>query len=166
MIQRAQTIYLGLAFICMVLLLFFPIFSVEIEAIGTDFKMEALFGKDGVVGEGLTSGKFPLSYVFITLALMSFAGILLFKKRPRQLLLTRLNLILHVILVIGIYVFYYFGDSFVQSGLEAMDDSEVKVVFFMEVGFFLLIPTIAFIYLAIRGIKRDENLVTSLDRLR
>mgnify|MGYP001942958990 CR=1 FL=1 len=166
MIQRAQTIYLGLAFICMVLLLFFPIFSIDVKSLESGVTMSAVFGKDGVVGEGLTTGHFPLSNVFIGLALMTFTCILLFKKRPRQLLLTRLNLILHVLVVLGIYGFYYFGASFVQSGMSAMDGTAVEIAFSMELGFFFLIPTIAFIFLAIRGIKRDENLVNSLDRIR
>lgn len=164
MIQRAQTVYLGLAFICMVLLLFFPIFSVEMVREGVTLTAEV--GKDGVVGEGFTSGQFPLYIVYIVLALMSMATILMFKNRPRQLLLARVNLVLHVLVVLAIYVFYYFGKSMVQDGVDLAGEVETKVTFFMGVGFFLLIPTVAFILLAVRGIKRDEILVKSLDRLR
>ena len=166
MIQRAQSVYLGLAFICMVLLLVFPVFSVEMASINGDVQLSALFGKDGVVGDGFESGTLPLSYIYISLALLSFAGILMYKKRPRQLLICRLNFVLHIILVLGIYAFYYFGKSFIKEGIEITTGSEVNVTFYMEMGFFLLIPTVAFIYLAIRGIKRDQNLVNSLDRLR
>lgn len=166
MIQRAQSIYLTLAFVCMVLLLFFPIFSIEVNALGGDLSTEAFFGKDGVVGGGLTTGQFPMSYVYIALAVLTFACLLLFKKRPRQLLLTRLNFIIHLLLVIAIYSFYYFGASLVQSGITIPDGGVVEITFFMELGFFFLIPTIAFLFLAIRGIKRDENLVNSLDRIR
>jgi len=166
MIQRAQTIYLLLAFICMALLLAFPIFSIEVSAASIDFKIDAFFGKDGVVGEGLTTGKFPLYFVFIGLALLSFGTILLYKKRPRQLLFCRLNFILHLLLVIGVYTFYYFGSSIVERAIANTTGEEVEIRFFMEVGFFLLIPTIAFLWLAIRGIRRDENLVKSLERLR
>lgn len=166
MIQRAQTIYLGLAFISMALLLFFPVFSVEMTSPGGEVSLTAELNQNGVVGEGFESGNFPLSFFYIGLALLSAVCILMYKNRPRQLLLTRLNLILHVLFVLGIYAFYFFGKSFVQEGVTAVSDVEVDVVFYMGVGFFLLIPTIAFIYLAIRGIKRDENLVQSLDRLR
>ena len=166
MIQRAQTIYLVLAFACMVLLLFFPIFSIEVNGLEGDLTIDAVFGKDGDVGAGLTEGLFPMSYIFIGLALLTFASILLFKRRPRQLLLTRLNFILHLLLVIAIYSFYYFGSSLVESGITIPDGGTVEVAFFMELGFFFLIPTIAFLFLAIRGIKRDENLVNSLDRIR
>lgn len=166
MIQRIQSIYLALAFICMALLLIFPIFTIELSAPDNDFVAVAEFGKDGIVGPNGIVGNLPLSYVIISLALLTFASILMFKKRPRQLLLCRLNLILHVFLVLGIYGFYYFGESFVIEGLKANNAEEVSVVFYMSTGFFLLIATVAFIYLAIRGIKRDEKLINSLDRLR
>ncbi|MFT5820420.1 MAG: hypothetical protein ACI8ZM_001662 [Crocinitomix sp.] len=166
MIQRAQTIYLGLAFICMALLLFFPIFSIDVKALDGDITMTAFFGKDGLVGEGLTTGSFPMSYSFIGLAVLTFACILLFKKRPRQLLLTRLNLMLHILLVLGVYGFYFFGASYVQSAMSEMNGIAVEIGFYMNLGFFFLIPPVAFLFLAIRGIKRDENLVNSLDRIR
>ena len=166
MIQRAQTIYLGLAFLCMVLLLFFPIFSVEMSSANGDVSLAGMVNKDGVVIDGMEASGIPLSGFFIGLALFSMACILMYKKRPRQLLLTRLNLILHALFILAIYIFYYFGKSLVQEGVSASSDVTVHVTFFMEVGFFLLIPTVAFIYLAVRGIKRDENLVQSLDRLR
>lgn len=165
MIQRAQTIYLLLAFICMVLLIFFPIFSIEVSTTSGDITLEAVFGKDGVVGERFEGGRLPLYFVYISLALLTAATILMYKKRPRQLLLCRLNFILHLMLVSGIYIFYYFGKAFIKDELSSIE-SDVEVVFYMQVGFFLLIPTVAFLWLAIRGIRRDENLVKSLDRLR
>lgn len=166
MLQRIQTIYLALAFICMALLLFFPIFTIELTAPDADFVATAEFGKDGLVGPDGIVGNVPFSYLFIGLALLTFASILMYKKRPRQLLFCRLNLILHIVLVLGIYGFYYFGESFVLDGLLNSAAEDVSVVFYMATGFFLLIPTIAFILLAIRGIKRDEKLINSLDRLR
>ncbi len=166
MIQRPQTVYLALAFICMIMLLFFPIFSVEVTSANGDVKFLGEFGKDGLVGEGLVGGTIPNYPVFIFLAMMSLAGILLYKKRPRQLLVTRLNFALHVLFTAGVYVFYFFGKGLVTEGVQLQADTDVKVVFYMSVGFFLLIPAVAFVYLAIRGIKRDEKLVTSLDRLR
>jgi hypothetical protein len=162
MIQRAQTIYLGLAFICMVLLLVFPIFSVEVSAEGAS--TTAVFGAYGVIGEA-ESNEFPVYIVIIILALLSAAGILLYKKRPRQLLICRLNLILHLLFTAGVYLFYYFGKAFVSNGI-TVEGVNAEVIFGMETGFFLMIPALAFIWLAIRGIKRDEKLVKSLDRLR
>lgn len=166
MIQRIQTVYLVLAFICMALLLIFPIFSVDLVSAQTGITITAEFGKDGLVGPGTEAGNMPISYIYISLALLTAFCIFMYKKRKRQLLFTRLNLILHFLFIVGVYVFYFFGQSFVTEALQQSSEYDVEVKFFMEVGFFLLIPTLAFLYLAIRGIKRDENLVSALDRLR
>ena len=166
MIQRVQSIYLILAFICMTLLLFFPIFSVEMETLTGDMSFTAVVGKDGVIGDGFEAGKFPLSNVFISLALLTVVTILLYKKRPRQLLMCRLNLILHFLLVVVIYAFYFFGKPFIQERIQSSIGEDVTVNFHMQLGFFFLIPTLAFLFLAVRGIKKDELLIKSLDRIR
>ncbi len=168
MLQRAQTIYLLLAFTCMMLLLVFPIFSVDIKAIvfeGEDvINGTAEFGAYGLTGEDV-GGEFPIYLVIITLCLLSAGGIMLYKKRPRQLLICRLNLIFHLLFTAGVYFFYYFGKSLVSDGI-TVQGSTAEITFGMEIGFYLMIPSLAFIWLAIRGIKRDENLIKSLDRLR
>ncbi len=162
MLQRVQTIYLLLAFILMVLLLFFPIFSIEIQS----YDKLAYLNGNGIVLDGKIIGSLPLSAMYIGLALLTALCIFMYKKRTRQLLLTRLNFIIHLLFIVGIYAVYYFGESLVVEGIERQENVSIAVAFYMEVGFFLLIPTLAFLYLAIRGIKRDENLVNSLDRLR
>lgn len=167
MIQRIQTIYLALAIICMSLLLFFPIFSIEIGSADGDVKMLADFGKDGVIGQdGMEIAKMPIKFIYFSFIALTFLTLILFKKRKRQLLLCRLNLFFYVIFVLGIYAVYYFGKSFIVENIANPGVGTVELTFFMELGFFFLIPTIAFLYLAIRGIKNDENLVNSLDRIR
>lgn len=166
MIQRVQTIYLLLAFVLMLLLMVFPIFTIEYqygdEAI---FQTSYLNGNGLVDTDGTVRAALPLTYFYFSLALLTAVCILFYKKRPRQLLLTRLNLIFHILFVAGVYAIY-FSESLVIKGVEEMAGELLTVQISMNIGFFLLIPTIAFIWLAIRGIKRDEMLVTSLDRLR
>jgi hypothetical protein len=167
MLQRIQTIYLLIAFLCTILLLVFPIFSIMITDIGTESSeliMTAEFGAYGIVG-GTGQGEFPVYFVIIALSLLSGMGILLYKKRPRQLLICRLNLIIHFLFTASVYLFYYFGEDFVTEALPPQWSAS-ELSFGMETGFYLLIPPLALIWLAIRGIKRDENLVKSLDRLR
>lgn len=169
MLQRIQTIYLLLAFICTVLLLMFPIFSVEVvNTAPLSNSMPAgtaEFGAYGVRGTGISDGSFPMYLVIITISLLLATGILLYKRRPRQLLVCRLVLIVHFLFTAGIYAFYYAGQNIMTAGLKGESES-IQTTFYMEAGFYLLIPPLAFIWLAIRGIKRDENLVQSLDRLR
>jgi hypothetical protein len=151
----------------MSLLLFFPIFSIEIGSADGDVKMLADFGKDGVIGQdGMEIAKMPIKFIYFSFIALTFLTLILFKKRKRQLLLCRLNLFFYVIFVLGIYAVYYFGKSFIVENIANPGVGTVELTFFMELGFFFLIPTIAFLYLAIRGIKNDENLVNSLDRIR
>ena len=54
----------------------------------------------------------------------------------------------------------------VTKGVQETAGETLTIQLFLDTGFFLIIPTVAFIWLAIQGIKRDEMLVNSLDRLR
>ncbi len=76
-----------------------------------------------------------------------------FKKRQQQFVLNRLNIILNLILL-GLFVYR----SLTLSG-ESFDSEK-------GIGLFLPIASIVFLVLANRAIKRDEELVKSVDRLR
>lgn len=186
MIQRIQTIYLLLAFSCIALLIWFPLFSVTAEsnteipvAVSADFGAYGLIFTSQVesmeasnvqytvfddLADDPERGKFPVYIIYIVLAMFTFAGILSYKKRKRQLLFTRLALFLHVLVAIGIYAFYYLGTGAIKKALP--ETADLTITFGLEAGFYLMLASIPFLFLAIRGIKRDENLVKSLDRLR
>ncbi|MCB9225106.1 MAG: DUF4293 domain-containing protein [Crocinitomicaceae bacterium] len=162
MIQRKQTIYLALAFICIVLLLFFPIFNISSERYGEVF--EGSFGAHGLYSSDGNSSEFPLYVIYIVLALISAACIMLYKNRKKQLMLTRLNLIFHVLITFSFCVFFYLGKSIVTEELTSKGFANVS--FSMDMGFIFLAATIPFLILAIRGIKHDEELLKSIDRIR
>ena len=162
MIQRKQTIYLALAFICMTLLIFFPIFGITSQRY--DEVIEGSFGAHGLHVTDGGSSEFPLYVIFIVLALLTAAGIMLYKNRKKQLMLCRVNLIFHILIAFAFLAFYYLGRTMVEDALTAKGLTDVT--FSVDVGFFLMIATIPFLILAIRGIKHDENLVQSLDRIR
>ena len=177
MIQRAQTIYLLLAFICMTLLLFFPIFSVISNFEGVEMVAEVsaygfhVVDSPTVDVEGMTFKvgqpiELPIYIIFIVLALITSLCIMLYKKRKRQLLVCRLNFILHLIVVIAFYAFYYLGQGALSAAMTENAVDGIELSFGMNAGFFLLIPTIPFLLLAIRGIKNDEKLLQSIDRIR
>jgi len=88
------------------------------------------------------------------IAVLAMITIFLFKKRKLQTTICYTILFLLAL----IYVLYFFFDRPVLSFQEL----------FPKLRFTIVFPFIAFIltYLAIRGIKKDEKLVRSLDRLR
>lgn len=187
MIQRVQSIYFLLALICVSLVLVFPLFSVNIVSGGTDDTVAATaeFGAYGLVftsdleslqdatfryqafenlSDDPNSGKYPVYLIFIGLVMLTTVSILLYKNRKRQLAISRLNLILHFLVILTLVVFYYFGTSAVKNTLPV--NANLVVSFSLEIGFYLLIASLPFLILAIRGIKNDEKLVKSLDRIR
>lgn len=136
MIQRIQTIYLLFAFITMGILPF--VFPLETDAVG-----KKVFFTEHTSDLAL----FGLS------AVLSLITIFLFKNRKLQFVLCRLNIILNLILL-GLFVYH----SLSLSGEVATSEKGI--------GMFLPIFSIVFLVLANKAIKKDEDLVKSVDRLR
>ena len=86
-----------------------------------------------------------------TLALLS---IITFKKRQQQFVYNRLNMILNLILL-GLFVYHSLNIS-----------GETPAVSEKGIGMFLPIISIVMLVLANKAIKKDEDLVKSVDRLR
>lgn len=106
--------------------------------------------------DSLSSDNLVLASVFVLFmasSILTLITIFQFKKRQLQFVLGRLTILINFILV-GILV--YFAQNL--SG-------EIQV---SEKGIGLLIPifTIVFVALANKAIKKDEELVKSVDRLR
>jgi len=89
---------------------------------------------------------------FIISAVMSLASIFMFKNRKSQFVINRLNIILNFILLA---VFVY--SSLTTSGEMQVSEKGVGI---------LPIISIVFLVLANKAIKKDEDLVKSVDRLR
>lgn len=137
MIQRIQTIYLLLAFVVTGILLFFiPLWTMS------DSK-EYYFMQSQVytILLGLST----------TLTLLSIVS---YKKRQNQFVIGRLNIILNLILL-GLFVYR----SLNLSG-------ETPAVSEKGIGMFLPVVAIVLLVLANKAIKKDEDLVKSVDRLR
>ncbi|MCF6131841.1 DUF4293 family protein [Flavobacterium wongokense] len=84
---------------------------------------------------------------------LTFLSILSHTKRQQQFVMGRLNIILNLILL-GLFVYR----TLTASGETAISEKGV--------GMFLPIFSIVFLVLANKAIKKDEDLVKSVDRLR
>lgn len=98
---------------------------------------------------------FVLLFAFSTT--LSIVSIMTYKKRKNQFVMGRLNIILNIILL-GLFIIRLFN-------LSGETDPE-KVVSEKGIGVFLPIVSIVFLSLANKAIKKDEDLVKSVDRLR
>ena len=91
--------------------------------------------------------------LFLGSAALSLLTIFMYKKRQNQFVMGRLNIILNFILL-GVLVY----QSQILSGGAAAPEKGI--------GMLIPIISIVFIALANKAIKRDEDLVKSVDRLR
>lgn len=137
MIQRIQTIYLFLAFVVTGILLFFiPLWTLS-DTKDYYFMQSQVY----TILLGLST----------TLSLLSIVS---YKKRQNQFVIGRLNIILNLILL-GLFVYR----SLNLSG-------ETPAVSEKGIGMFLPVVAIVLLVLANKAIKKDEDLVKSVDRLR
>ena len=136
MLQRIQTIYLLIAAGVSAGLIFVSHLWITDEGI-------SVFAKDNILYLGL----------FLGSAVLSLITIFMYKNRKSQFVLGRLNIILNFILL-GFFVYL----SLNISGETAVSEKGI--------GMFLPIVSIVLLALANKAIKKDEDLVKSVDRLR
>ncbi|MDN3665664.1 DUF4293 domain-containing protein [Algibacter miyuki] len=136
MLQRIQTVYLLLAAGVSAGLTF--VVPVWITNAGV-----TVFAMDNILYIGL----------FLGSALLSLISIFMFKNRKLQFVLGRLNIILNFILL----------GFFVYQSLNVSGETAVS-----EKGIGMLLPLVSIVLLAFanKAIKKDEELVKSVDRLR
>ncbi|WP_432412959.1 DUF4293 family protein [Rasiella sp. SM2506] len=136
MLQRIQTIYIIISIIVMGCLYIW--FPSIIDETGN-----IVIARDEIFVFGL---------IFISIAL-SIISILSFKKRQFQFVMNRLSIISNFVLL-GVFVY---------RSLKVSGETLVS-----EKGIGVLLPIISIVFLAManKAIKKDEDLVKSVDRLR
>jgi len=138
MIQRIQTVYLFLAFVLMMGLFIFPIYI-------TNQGADEFYVDEHTILAGLT----------LAVSLVSLGDIFLYKNRPLQMNLVWLGVVLDLAFI-GLSSYYYYQD--------VLEESVAEISF--DVGVALPIIVLILLFMAYNGIRKDEKLVRSLDRLR
>lgn len=156
MLQRIQSVYLLCAIIFLALFAFMPYFNIitpnakyVIDSCGIEVK------------EAASTAIIPTlapNYIVVILtgliAVMSIIAILLFKNRPKQILVCKVNILFYVALyaVMGIYAYINYnalgGTSFATTS-------------------YVVFPVCALItnWLALEAIKKDEKMVRDSERM-
>ncbi len=155
MLQRIQTIYLLIATISLALLLVLPIYSLNGVVGGEEIAVPFyLYG-------------FPTNIAVVILTLLPIAALMMYKKRPKQLMLTRVAFVFTLLYVLTLISVTLFGKSFLLENLVDLYGSTIQETnLSYEFGYYLPFISLPFLLLAIRGIRADEKLVKSLDRIR
>ncbi len=160
MIQRVQTIYLLLASILTGLTAWFELaiyYSGDQE-----IYRYGLFGlRSTADGELFVPGNWIVQVVIVALSTMLAIFIIFnFKNRKLQIKLGQFNYLLLVAIILSIY----FSARNLINIAPLNDFENIRVVYW--IGFYMPVAAIAFQFLANRGIKKDEDLVKSVERLR
>jgi Domain of unknown function (DUF4293) len=146
MIQRIQSIYLLLASICMGAFTAVPIATNPTALAASPMFSDAVYtAKDNTI----------VWILAIIVAVDLLVSIFLFKKRPAQ----RIVVLIANLFVLGVIgaALYFFMDEGVRFDLTKA-----------QMSYGLALPVVALVlnYLAAAAIKKDDNLVKSMDRLR
>ncbi len=136
MIQRIQTIYLIIVALLAGVLPFFV-------NLWSDTEGNEIYAQNEIL----------VSILFYVSGALALWTIFLYKKRKNQFVMNRLNMILNLFLL----------GFFVYRSLNLSGEASVS-----EKGIGMLIPVFSIVFLALanRAIKKDEDLVKSVDRLR
>jgi hypothetical protein len=158
MIQRIQSVFLLLLALAMLSVLVLPVWSKPDPLSGQEIVLTAykLAFTNAQPGTPAATPTYLIAIFALASAAVAVFEIFQFKNRFRQLKLGLLNFLL-IVATIGAG-FYYSG-----VGEQLLN---IKVPGEFEAGFYL--PTLALLLnvLANRFIRRDEQLVRSMDRLR
>ena len=157
MIQRIQSVWLFLASVTLFALFLFPYLQYsDIDGVGKALKITGVY--HGLDGQAIRDEFFILQTVAtVLLGIFPLYIIFLFRNRKQQLRFIVLEIILVVLFGGWLYVAASGALTEANQSLSARN---------IGVGFFLLPISIIFLLMAMGGIRKDEKLIKSADRLR
>jgi len=160
MIQRIQSVFLALAAIAGIVMLIpfgkMPLAKFYGETITLHF--HSLFVENLVPGDLSPFNDYftlPLAAGLVLIVLFATISIFLYKKRATQMMWIKVNIFISLIVLGG----YFFG---------YIPFLEKKLVTEAIYNFNSFLPALIlmFLVLALRGVKKDDKLVKSMDRIR
>jgi len=155
---RPQSLYLLLAALCAGSMFLFPFATFELSS-NVHYELNAMgfFNHENVVVVDVAP-LLPFNIVVPLLAAILLVTMFMFKKRKRQMAVSRSAYLISVLIIGGSYL--------AINSFKAYLGVEQGVKIGYDVSFYLPFAVLAFTFLANRSIKKDEDLVRSLDRLR
>ncbi len=161
MIQRVQTLYLIIAVILWSILFFFPILTFEGGGNSLIISVSSAELSRGD-GSGLEN---PFSYLpMIVLAMaitITSVAVFLYGKRKIQVFVSLMGMFLGLLFLILLGI-----EGFNGSKEFLAEYPQLEISAFRSLGLMIPVASLLFILAAVRGIRKDEELVKSLDRIR
>jgi len=156
MFQRIQTVYMFIAAVACILLLFFPVAKYVHDTQGIYIfyitGIKYMIEPPVIVNFWKT---FPLLLILACSVILILTAIFLYKSRKIQLWLVNIGFLLNIALIILIFLVYI-------NHFEKHFNSLPSYQF----GIFIPLVSLVCLILASRAIRKDEAMVKSSDRLR
>nr|WP_121269322.1 DUF4293 domain-containing protein [Pedobacter schmidteae] len=155
MIQRVQSIWLLLATLALICMLFFPLLTKNVN--DTEYSINTIGLRQELKTAAAGGMKVELSFVPLALniaaALFCLGSIFLFRNRSTQ----KKVILVAILMIIALSVLCGINTQQLPGGIDGVSVKGTAIL-----------PLLALIFslLAIRGIRKDEQLLKSADRLR
>lgn len=155
MIQRAQSVYLLSVSVLMIFIIVLPVAEIAIK--GGEIVVYYNYGLKSYSAENakIIFSTFPVTILTCVIALISFINIFLYNNRNLQMRFCIYNMIL----LIGLVVLIYFYYTLMRKRLDILNHTFKIAIVFPIISAILTL-------LSLKGIRRDEALVRSCERLR
>jgi hypothetical protein len=158
MIQRKQTVFLALAAVLAGLMYAFPLVEYDrVDHQRFSLKLWGLFNGDGRTVPDVAL-KLPVHVVTGMLIALLLVCIFLYGSRARQLRFVRMTYLFALAVQVGVLI--------THLSVRAYLAQNSSVAYAFGPAFFFPIGILMLCFLAERGIRKDEDLVKSMDRLR
>lgn len=152
MIQRIQTLFLGVALILMGLVAWLPLGEI---AVGENIYSFTIKGVSNQVSGESVYGGIPLIILLSVIIILQLVIINLYKKRILQIRMAIYN----IIIMLGFVLLSWF---FISSSMKQLGGGS----YMLKIAMSFPIVSMILNYLAIRAIGKDEALIRSIDRIR
>ncbi len=155
MIQRIQSVYLLLVFVFAILFAVLPMAYFTVEAMGMSLRL--LYFRSFFEEPAFSSSwhLILLTIIWAVIMLVTVITTFQYKNRLLQIKMGKLNILLHVALIMLVFFF-----------IDALRGQVIGAEFSYGAGVLLPVISLIFILMAIKAIKKDEALVRSADRFR
>lgn len=161
MIQRIQSVYLFVVSIMAIAILFCNIGFYTMNGVAIADFTSFTFNTYESFKDLQSAGPWALGVLLIVISFLSFISLMLYTKRMRQLRLT----IISSILLVG-YILTYAFFAYVYFEKLKMFGNTAEISFRLPLMGCMPAILLVMNILAIHGIRKDEALVRSLDRIR
>ncbi len=156
MIQRIQSFWLFLATTIIFSLLLFPYLQLlNTDGTATAIKVTGVY--QNINGQGVKTQEFlALTIITVLMGMLPFLVIFQYKNRRRQLF----AIYIIIALIVGYALWMY------KTAMDVIGDSVELTYRNYGIGVLLPVLAIVFLLLAVRGIRHDDKLIRSSERLR